>query len=188
MIRTRRFTGPDLDRMLEAGILDEDERLELIEGELIPLPPHNPPHSESIMRSNRALMTAFGSTHEVRCLLPLTVSEQDEPEPDFAVVPQHERWERHPTTAPLVMEVSDSSLAYDRGEKAGLYARARVPEYWVLDLTRRQLEVFLEPMPDENSRWGYAYRVRRTVLEPETVCPQHLPPVQLSVAELLPHR
>jgi Uma2 family endonuclease len=101
-----------------------------------------------------ALRAAFSSGWDVRGQLPIALDEESEPEPDARVVPGSFRDypHAHPARAALVVEVADSSLALDRGEKAGLYARARVPEYWIVDLMGHALEVCRDPTPDARLR------------------------------------
>lgn len=158
-VERRLFSVDDVYKMIEAGLIGDKERLELIDGELLTMPAPTPAHSQSVMLITAMLTEAFGQSHYIRCQLPLTVSERSEPEPDFVVVSKTESWNRHPTTAPLVVEVSLTSLAFDR-QKCGLYASASVPEYWIVDLNDRCLEVYTEPIPDSEAPWGFAYGVK----------------------------
>lgn len=148
----RLFTVDDIYRMLEAGILAEGERVELIEGELLTLAPHDAAHSNAIEGGTLVLVRLYGAAFKVRVQLPLELDDRSEPEPDFAVVaPDAPRGKRHPRTALLVMEVANTSLKFDRGRKALLYARSAIEYYWVLDVAARRLEVFTKPGAD-----GYA--------------------------------
>src|ERR1017187_479248 len=133
-------------RMAETGVLGQGERVELIEGKIVRMSPQKLPHSTSITLANMKLTDLFRATHLIRCQAPLTLGDDCEPEPDFALVTEEHfrectRLGIHPNRPDLVLEISDSSLSYDTQEKAGLYARAGIPEYWVLDVRQRRLEV-----------------------------------------------
>jgi Uma2 family endonuclease len=134
--------------MVSAGIIDEDDRVELIEGELYLMSPQDPPHAGTTGKLNMLLTKVYGGDFVVRVQLPLIASEHSLPEPDFAVVKgAPETYEtRHPSgaDAALVVEVTWSSERMDR-RKAGIYAQAGVPVYWRLDLPRRRLEVHEAP-------------------------------------------
>ena len=138
-------------RMVAAGILDEDDRLELIDGELLVMPPQDPPHASSVDRVDHRLKRAYGVGYRVRVQLPLALSTFQLPEPDVAVVRGDEGAfdRRHPGGGDtvLVVEVSDSSAA--RGvRKIGIYAAGGVACYWRLDVESRRLEVRTQPSPD----------------------------------------
>ena len=147
----RKFTVDEVMQMVAAGVLDEDDRVELIEGELLVMSPQDPPHASVIERLNGMLMAAYGPSCRVRVQLPLLASPTSLPEPDFAVVRGDERAyeSRHPggDDAVLVIEVSWSSRHRDR-RKAAIYGRAGVPVYWRLDVETRRLEVHEKPAPD----------------------------------------
>jgi Uma2 family endonuclease len=138
--------------------------LELLDGEIIDMPPQKSRHATAVTLVAEALRTIFGPGATVRVQLPFCLDDRSEPEPDVAVVPGNPRDYRdaHPSRALLVCEVSDTTLAYDRGRKLAAYARAGIPEYWILDLTAETLEVCRKP---EHS--GYAQRW--TVTEDERI-------------------
>jgi len=143
----KRFTRDDVDRLTEAGVF-EGQRYELIDGDLIDKMGRNPPHASAIRRVSKWLRS-FLADDQVQVQLPIEAACEDRerslPEPDLAVLaelkPDHER--RHPSghEVVLVVEVAESSAAFDLSRKAILYAKAGVREYWVLDLTRRMLVV-----------------------------------------------
>lgn len=138
--------------MVAVGVLGPDDRLELIEGEILTMAPQNSPHVTGVQLVSERLREAFqGRGVVVRVQAPLAVGEDSEPEPDVAVVEGEARDFRaaHPRSALLVVEVSDTSLAFDRGRKKGLYARARIPEYWLLNLIQGTLEVYREPAGED---------------------------------------
>jgi Uma2 family endonuclease len=126
----RNFSRREYDSMVRAGILGEDERLELIGGRIIAMSPEGPLQAGAIDLCAEALRRVFGAGHTVRVQHPLAIDPDDEPEPDVAVVRggPREHLADHPHEAVLVVEVAESSLEYDRGEKARLYARAGFPE------------------------------------------------------------
>lgn len=137
--------------MVELGILRPDEPIELIEGELLVVAPQGPLHASRIMALQVLLGRAYDSRASLRVQLPLDSADDSLPEPDLALVrgAAADYTKRHPsgTEALLVIEVAQSSQAYDR-DKARVYARMGVPEYWLLDLAAGRLEVRREPSPD----------------------------------------
>ena len=165
----KRWTRQEWYRLAELGFFPEGCHTELIEGEILVMSPQGASHSRTTMLANDILTEFFRGTHFVRVQCPLTIDDSTEPEPDFAVVPREialRVQDTHPASADLVLEVADSSLSYDRNEKASLYARAGVPEYGILNLRKRSLELHRQPVQDSELRfgWGYASRV---VLGPE---------------------
>lgn len=151
----RRFSVDDVERMVEAGILGEDERVELIEGELIVMAPQAPEHADITTRLHDRLRQAFGAGFVVREAKPLVIATDGLPEPDLAVVAGSyaDFARRHPRgdEAVLVVEVAVSSLLVDRA-KAATYARAGVPRYWLLDVGTGRVEAHEEPHAD--GRYG----------------------------------
>ncbi|MCU0758526.1 MAG: Uma2 family endonuclease [Steroidobacteraceae bacterium] len=165
-------------RMAEAGVFDADEwgnpvRVELIEGEILEMPPPNPPHCSAVGELNRLLIDAIPRERAiVWCQSPVVLSRFTAPQPDFVVLPPHAHRFREKLPQPadiwLAIEVADGSLAYDRGRKGGLYARSGIAEYWLLDVSGRALEIRRQPGKD-----GYA-SVRRAAVG-ERVAPAALP-------------
>jgi Uma2 family endonuclease len=189
-VQPRRFNRQDYYRLAETGFFKPGERVELIDGELVTMTAHNLPHANAISYSNMLLTRQLGASHFVRAQLPITLSDDCEPEPDFALVTlEHmqacNREGNHPSQPDLVIEVSDCSLSYDRGEKAGLYARAGIAEYWILNVVRRCLEQRREPQADPDAFFGHSYRSIRIFSSEEQVSPWLAPEVQLPVSELL---
>jgi len=187
-IRTQRLSRIEYERMIEAGILDEDARIELLEGQLVVREPQGSPHATAIQLTAEALRLAFGPGWSVRVQLPLALDDLSEPEPDVALVPGAPRdyREAHPSRPVLIVEVAGASLGLDRTVKAGLYARAGVPDYWIVNLVERVLEVRREPAASESYPLGWDYRLV-TVLGPTaSVSPQAAPQTEIPVADLLP--
>lgn len=190
-VRPRRFLREEYYRLAESGILAPHERVELIDGTIVPMSPQNLPHSTSVRLTNMVLTRLFRDTHVVSCRAPLSLGDDCEPEPDFALItPAHMqeclRQGSQPTRPDLVIEISDHSLRYDRTEKASLYARAGIPEYWVLDLPSRRLEIRRDPGPESDAIFGHAYRLLKVVHEGELVAPAFAPDCGLSITDLLP--
>jgi Uma2 family endonuclease len=184
-VRPRRWTRDEYYRMAEAGIFGPEERLELVDGEVLVVSPQKEPHFVAIDASADALRVAFGAGHWVRTQGPLSLGQDSDPEPDVAVVvgTRHD-YTDHPTTALLVIEVSLTTLAYDRETKASLYARAGILDYWILNLVERQIELNRDPGPLPDDRVGYR---RRTVLKPgDAVRPLARPDAEIPVEALLP--
>ena len=151
------LTVADVDAMLEAGILEENSRIELLDGVLVEMSPQGPPHAYALrhlMMLGAPVAAAAGL--ELSIQGPLDVgSPICQPEPDFAIVPKTPI-DRHPSGAVLVAEMGNTSLRMDLGPKARIYATAGVPEYWVLDVKRREIVVHREP---SGSRYEYVERV-----------------------------
>lgn len=170
--------------MIEAGLLHEDEHVQLIEGEILQMTPQYPPHAVTIQRLTRMLTRALAPHAGLRVQLPLALSDDSEPEPDIAVVTGDERdWvATHPTTALLVVQVADSSLAFDR-RKARIYAAAGVPEYWIVNLIDRVVEVYRGPVGAGSDA---RYTDIRAAGADATISPIARPTTQLAVADLLP--
>jgi Uma2 family endonuclease len=177
----RNFSRRDYEHMIGAGILGEDEHVELIGGRILEMSPEGPAHAGAIDLCAEALRVAFGSAYTVRVQHPLIVDPMDEPEPDVAIVAggPRDHLDEHPRTAALIVEVAESSLEYDRGVKARLYARAGFAEYWIVNLRDRCVEVHRQPSPE-----GYG---RMTALAAgATVTPLEAPAAPVAVAALLP--
>jgi Uma2 family endonuclease len=155
----RKWTRAEYYRMAGVGMF-RDQRVELIEGTIIKMPPQKNFHAMGLGLAEEAVRAVFGRRHWIRTQLPLHLSARSAPEPDIAVVPGGPRdYPRdHPTTALLIVEVSDTTQSYDRGCKASLYARAKIADYWIVDLTHGQLEVRRTPIPDRGERYGWRYQ------------------------------
>lgn len=174
--------------MAEAGVFRPDERVELIGGRIVAMSPQNSPHFTAIRLVEEALRTIFGAGYDVRVQGPLDLSPSSQPEPDIAVVRGTVRdyASAHPTTALLVVEVSESSLAFDRGEKASLYANAGIPEYWIMNLVDRRLDVYRDPVPMPGQSYGHGYQSYTPYFAVDTVTPLAASQGSLGVADLLP--
>ena len=143
-----RLSVQDYHEMIEAGILTPEDKVELIDGYLVKKMPQNTPHSSTIMRITKILIRVLPADWNARIQLPITLA-SSEPEPDAALVRGDDRSfdTRHPEPADfgIVIEVADSTLAFDRGIKLELYAEAHIPEYWIVNLVENQVEVYTQP-------------------------------------------
>ena len=182
-----RWSRDEYYRMAEFGVLGPGERVELIDGEVVALSPQDKQHAVAITRGTAALVRALADRFYVRVQLPLDLGEFHQPEPDFAIVLLEalEAAERHPTHAALVIEVAFSSLAYDRDEKASLYARAGIPEYWIVNLPMRRLEVHRGPAPQPDRVFGHGYTTMSFHAEHQPVHPLLAPDVTLHPEDLM---
>jgi Uma2 family endonuclease len=189
-VEPRRWSGDEYERLAAVGVLGPEERVELIDGVVFEMSPQNGPHASEIVRIGRVLTRAFGRPYHLRPQLPLKFAGEAEPEPDLAVVvgSEDDYEEEHPAIASLVVEVSDRTLAYDRGLKASIYARAGVPDYWIADLVNHRLEVRRDPVAMPGAPLGCGYASVRVLLPKDIVVPLELPGVSIRVARLLPKR
>ena len=187
-VRTRRWTRVEYDRLIEKGVFQPGERLELLAGELAVREPQGTPHTTGIRLVAQALRAAFGQGWIVEPQLPVALDDESEPEPDVAVIAGTPRdyLASHPERPVLVVEVAESSLALDRTRKGSLYARARLPEYWIVNLNRRVLEVYRDPGPDASAPHGWAYRSTQRLRAADHVTPLAAPAARIAVADLLP--
>jgi Uma2 family endonuclease len=183
----RRWTRLEYERLVDLGAFDR-EPVELLGGQLIVAEPQGSYHVTAVGMIGSRLGTVLPQGWIVRMQAPLALDEESAPEPDLAVVPG--TWadyhEAHPTSAALIVEVADSSLTFDRDQKGSLYARARVADYWIVNLVDRVLEIYRDPGLDPTAAYGWRYRSRLTRSPAEAVAPMALPAVRLSVGELLP--
>jgi Uma2 family endonuclease len=177
----RLLSVDEYHRMIEIGIFDEDEHVELLEGVIVTMTSQSPAHAHCIRWLNRLLVRVLPDEYVVAVQLPLTLGQRSEPEPDLAVVrAAAASRERHPETAVLVIEAARESLRQDRLVKGALYARFGVTEYWIVNLADRVIEVFSDPDPANG-----AYRRTRTVPTGEALTSEALPQVSFPVAALL---
>jgi Uma2 family endonuclease len=181
LVAPRRFSLEEYHRLIDVGVLGEDERVELLEGVIVEMTPQGRAHALVVSRLNRFLTGVLGDVHSVRPQLPLSLEGDSEPEPDLAIVTRQEEEMApvHPRSALLVVEVADESLRRDRLIKGRIYARARVPEYWVVNVTGQSVEVYSEPDADTGR-----YRVMRMLGVGETLSSASLPGLALPVATL----
>jgi Uma2 family endonuclease len=184
----RRFSVAEYHRLIDLGVLTEDDNLELLEGYLVHKMSRNPPHDAAIQKGMKRWLRVLPAGWDLRVQSAVTLAES-EPEPDFAIVRGDENTylTRHPTAADigLVVEVSDSTLPGDRDDKGRIYARAAIPGYWIVNLTDRQVEVYTLPF-GPGAAPKYAHRAD---FRPGAVIALTLggsAQVQIGVSDLLP--
>jgi len=185
---TRRWTRVEYERLIELGVFQPEERLELIDGLLVVREPQGSRHAAAIRRVLAALRGALGDAWQIDSQLPIALDPDSEPEPDVAVVPCDADAYRdaHPSRAVLIVEVAEASYRVDHEYKASLYARAGVVDYWIVDLVRDALEVHRDPEMSAGAPCGWRYRSVVTLHPPATVAPLLLPGGAIPVADLLP--
>ena len=184
----RQWTREEYMKMAELGLLAPDERTELIEGEIIQMSPQNSSHATAVILVADVLRTVFGQGYVIRTQLPLALNEISEPEPDVAVVPGAPRDYRdaHPTTALLIVEVSDTTLTYDRSQKASLYAKAGIEDYWIVNLVHQRLEVYRNPSLISEQPFGYGYKHVALYMAKDLLAPLAAPQASVAVVDILP--
>ena len=181
------WTVSDFERLFEAGFFAPDARLELIEGEIWVKPFQEPADATALTLALYRLKDAFAIGYVVRTQQPLMLGESSYSEPDISVVPGTPRdCLTHPTTAELVVEISDSTLVQDQTTKAALYARAQIAEYWIMNLVDSTLEVRRQPSPMPGELLGWGYRSTQILLPGESIAPLDSPANLIGVDELLP--
>jgi Uma2 family endonuclease len=184
--RRWRWTAKQFHKLANLGFFG-DRKVELINGDLFPLPT-NPPHDTAVHLSSDALRVAFGVGFYIRAQATLELGRRYQPLPDVLVVVGSARdyAAKHPTTGVLLVEVADSSLRRDRTIKAHRYAHAGIAEYWILNLVDRQLEVDRNPQPDPARRGRFRYADVTIIPATGQVAPLAKPQAMVAVADLLP--
>jgi Uma2 family endonuclease len=178
----RSFTVAEYRRMVEVGILSEDDRVELIDGEVFEMSPIREPHAASVDVLNEVVQDHLGRSVIVRVQGPIQLNDFSEPQPDISILKRRDDFYRRSHPRPedvlLVVEVSDSTVQFDRKVKVPLYARAGIPEAWVVNLPEERVEVYSDPA-------GGEYRTVRTYARGEELQSRTLASLRVSVAELL---
>jgi Uma2 family endonuclease len=183
----RRWTRTEYDRLVDLGVF-EGEPIELIGGQLVVAEPQGAYHASAISLAEYVVRAVLPPGWIVRTQLPVSLDEESEPEPDLVVVPgrPQDYRESHPMTPALAIEVAESSLAFDRGQKGSLFARAGIRDYWIVNLVDRVLEVHRDPQPDPSAPYGWQYRSITTLTPPAEVVPLAFASSHIPVADLLP--
>ena len=178
-----KFSSDQYHWLIEAGILTTDHRVELIGGRILTMPPMGDEHGDSIGDLNTWLSDRRAQDYVPRCQVTIRLAEGFTPDPDFILLRYKEagyRGANRPTVADvlLVIEVADSSLSRDLGLKSLAYARAGVPELWVVDIPNRQIHRLTRPSPE-------GYQERTAAGEEETISPALIPSLQMPVRAAL---
>ncbi len=187
-VATGYWTRAEYSRLIDVGILDEDDPIELLGGQLVVREPQHTPHATAVRLADEALRRAFGSGWDVRAGLPIALDDDSEPEPDVCVVPGSPRdyANAHPTRPLLIVEVAMRSLALDRRIKASLYARAGIADYWIVNLVDRCVEVHRGPAADADASYGFSYGDVSVYRVGDDVTPLAMPGARIPVTDLLP--
>lgn len=185
-VQTRLWTRKEYERLIAGGIFQPEERLELIEGKIVQKGSQGSAHATAVTLVEHALRKVFGPNDILRIQMPLALDPDSEPEPDVAVIQGSPRDYRdeNPHHAEFVIEVADTTLAYDRSRKAAVYARAGIQEYWILNLIDRQLEVYRQPRSEHSGM--AAYQESRILSDSESLSLFRFPQETIQVADLLP--
>jgi Uma2 family endonuclease len=182
-ILIRPITVAEFHRMGDAGIFARDERVELLDGRLIAVPPMTPKHAYSVRRVGALLQQRFARLALVSTQLPVVLDEWSEPLPDVALIalPEAQYLRAHPTPRQVLVlvEVALSSLRYDAGMKLRAYARRGVREYWIVDLVHQRIDVYREPRSEH-------YGVHLIFERGASVAPLAFPDEPIAVDEVLP--
>lgn len=178
-LQRRTFTLDEFERMVEAGIFDQDERLELLDGEIVQMSPIGSPHAWCVMRLTRA----FAPLHTwiiASVQNPIRLPDRSQPQPDLALLRPDTPQDRHPEPAEilLVIEVADTSLRTDRDVKGPLYGKGGIPELWIVDLIAERIEVHREPS-------AAGYQLIRIFVRGQQLSPLFDPEFKISVDEIL---
>lgn len=183
------LTRREYQLLTEAGAF-EGRRVELIEGVIYDkMAAMLGPHAMAVSKTSLAFSSAFGGQCAIRCQLPIRLDNNSEPEPDLALARgTDDDYPDHPAPADILMalEVSDSTLAFDRREKASAYARAGMVEYWIVNIPERQLEIHRGPQRDSVMPFGWGYSTRLIVPESGSAATLWKPETSFAVADLLP--
>ncbi len=173
-----RFTPEQFHKLGELGFFDDDQKYELLEGDIYPMPPEEPEHAGISSDIAYQFIRRGATVWHARIEKPLRLGDS-EPIPDIAIVPGRTRnyLAQHPTTALLIIESAHTSLPRDRTRKLAIYAQAGIPEYWIVNQQDRRLEVYREPA-------GSEYKAIRYYTLDETVSPLFEPDWAIPVAEL----
>jgi Uma2 family endonuclease len=178
----RRFTVDDYHRIAAAGVLGEDDRVELIEGEIIEMSPIGTRHAACVNRLTRIFAGGLGERAVVAVQNPLHVSDLSEPQPDLAVLaPRTDAYEAahpRPHDVLLLIEVADTSLPVDQHVKAPLYALSGIRELWIVDVEGGRIQILREPAPD-------GYRSARMAARGDAVQPLAFPEFTIDVGDIL---
>jgi Uma2 family endonuclease len=183
-----RMTRARYDRLIDVGIFGPEDRVELLDGLLVAREPQGERHATVVALVRAALERAFGRRYHIREEKPVALDERSEPEPDIVVVPGGPRdyLTAHPSRPVLIVEVADTSLKLDRLRKGGLYARAGIAEYWIVNLVDEVLEVYREPVPPPSGGGDWKYDSVRRLQRQAVVTPLGVPRARIRVAALLP--
>src|SRR5262245_36485552 len=187
-VRAKRWTRLEYERLIDLGAFRSGDHVELIGGNLMVCEPQGTRHMTGIRMAEEVLRLVFGAGWEVRTQAPVALDDESEPEPDVVVAPGSFRDYRHahPTRPVLLVEVADASLESDREHKGSAYARAQVPEYWIINIVDNILEVYRDPIVDSSALFGWRYGSIVRLGASDFVSPVAARQARVLVADLLP--
>lgn len=186
--RTKRWTRLEYERLIDLGAFRPGDHIELVGGDLVVCEPQGSPHMTGIRMAEEALRQAFAVGWEVRSQAPVALDDESEPEPDVLVAAGslHDYRRGHPAQPVLLVEVAETSLESDRQQKGSLYARAQVPEYWIINLVDGLLEVYRDPIADPDAPFAWRYGSTSRLGAGDFISPLAAPQARVAVADLLP--
>ncbi|MEH2168585.1 MAG: Uma2 family endonuclease [Nostoc sp.] len=186
--QAKRFTLNEYHRLGELGFFHEDDHIELINGEIIQMVAKGTAHETCLRKLLKELPKILGDKATLQSQAPIALPPNSEPEPDFAIVQNRadDYLSAHPKPADvlLVMEVSDSSLAYDQDVKIPLYAQAGIADYWIFNLFDNYLECYSEPYRDNQGK--FVYLNKRIFLSNQVINFPCFPELSLNLARVFP--
>ena len=187
-LRAKRWTRLEYERLVDLGAFRSGDHVELLGGNLMVCEPQGTPHMTGIRMTEEVLRRVFAVGWEVRTQAPVALDDESEPEPDVVVAPGSFRDYRHahPAQPVLLVEVAEASLESDRGHKGSIYARAQVPEYWIINLVDNILEVYRDPIVDSSAPFGWRYGSIFRLGARDFVSPLAAHQTRVAVADLLP--
>ncbi|MFN8491489.1 MAG: Uma2 family endonuclease [Caldilineaceae bacterium] len=185
----RRFSLTEYQELIAAGLLAEDEQLELIDGLILEMSPINPKHAACLDALSEILTIKLYKQAKIRVQSPIALElHSSQPQPDLTIAKLRPDgyWQQHPRENEilLILEVSDSTLEKDRDEKLDLYAQASVPEYWIANLVDEQIEVYRDPMLSATGK--AIYKTKITYMHGQTLAPLKFPECVIAVDEVMP--
>jgi len=184
----KRFSLDEYHRLAKLGFFHEDDRIELIRGEIIQRAAKGTLHTTCCSNLLEELAILVAGKAKVRCQDPITLPSSSEPEPDFVIVRLRadNYLSAHPTASDvlLVIEIADSTLKYDQETKLSLYAEAGIPDYWIFNLVKNYLENYSEPYQDSQGNFGYT--VKRIVLPNQASALSCFPDLSLDLSKVFP--
>ena len=179
--QTFRFTVDEYHKLADAGILEEDDRVELLDGEIILMSPVGYRHAKAVRRLNKIFVRGSRDRYEVDVQDPVVIGDYSEPQPDLLLLANEiDEYEGLPEARHtyLVVEVADSTLRYDRGRKLKAYARAGIAELWIVNLKENTIEVYRDPSDE-------SYGSKRIARGLERVAPARFPDVKVTVSKIV---
>lgn len=188
LAQVKRFTVDEYHRLAELGFFHEDDRVELIRGEIIQMSAKGTAHTNCCRNLLRELAALITGRAELQCQDPIKLTAINETEPDFVILRQ--RADNYRDALPnaedilLLIEIADSSVKYDQEVKLPLYAEAGISDYWIFNLVENHLETYSEPFQELQGNFGY--RVKRIVLSNEAIALSCFPDLSLDLSKVFP--